>query len=209
MGLYDIPYLLAVPNMIVTAPRDGEELLALLRLGVEQQQGPFALRYPRDNVPAAVPALEEIPPVPFGTWEVLRRGQDLALLAVGTMVQPALAAARELESHGLNPTVVNCRFLKPHDDVSLKELVRTHGALLTLEEGTVVNGFGALVARLLEADRRNGVPYLDVLGVPDRIIEHATRAEQLEECGLDVPGIVARARALAEHAHLPAARVTA
>jgi len=209
MGLYDIAYLLAVPNMIVTAPKDGAELLALLRLGVEQKQGPYSLRYPRDNVPAAVPALDDIPPCPFGSWEVIRRGQDLALLAVGTMVLPALAAARELEGYGLNATVVNCRFLKPHDDTLLKELARTHSALLTLEEGSVVNGFGALIARLLEAERRNGTPYVEVMGVPDRVIEHATRAEQLEECGLDVSAIVQRARTLAEHAHIAAARVTA
>ena len=209
MGLYDIAYLLAVPNMIVTAPKDGTEMLALLRLGVEQQTGPFSLRYPRDNVPAAVPALTEIAPIEFGTWEVLRRGQDVALLAVGTMVLPALEAARELETSGFNVTVVNCRFLKPCDEAVLNELVRTHGALLTLEEGTVINGFGAYLSQLVDARRASGTPYVEVMGVPDRVIDHATRAEQLEECGLDVPSIVARVRALAEHAHIAPVRVIA
>src|SRR5690606_25653796 len=83
MGLYDIAYMLAVPNMVITAPKDGAEMLALLRLGVEQDL-PFSLRYPRDNVPAPVPSLAEIPPVEMGTWEVLRRGRHVALLAVGT-----------------------------------------------------------------------------------------------------------------------------
>jgi 1-deoxy-D-xylulose-5-phosphate synthase len=208
MGLYDIAYLLAVPNMIVTAPKDGSEMLALLRLGVTQQQGPFSLRYPRDNVPALVPALAEIPDVPFGKWELLRRGEGIALLAVGTMVLPALEAARELESHGFDATVVNCRFLKPVDDALLLELATTHGAVLTLEEGTVVNGFGALIARRLQ-ERGSAAPLVETMGVPDRIIEHATRAEQLAECGLDVPAIVTRARALAEHARLHPVRVTA
>jgi 1-deoxy-D-xylulose-5-phosphate synthase len=209
MGLYDIPYLLAVPGLTVTAPRDGAELLALLRLGVEQEQGPFSVRYPRDNVPAPVPALADIPPVPFGTWEMLRQGEELALLAVGTMVLPALEAARELEQLGLNPSVVNCRFLKPHDEAMLKQLVGTHRALLTLEEGSVVNGFGALVSRLVEATRQEAYPHVDVMGVPDRIIEHAAREEQLEECGLHVAGIVERARRLAELAAEAPARVTA
>jgi len=209
MGLYDIPYLLAVPNMIVAAPKDGAEMLALMRLGVEQEQGPFSVRYPRDNVPAAVPPLADIPPCEFGSWEVLRRGTDLALLAVGTMVLPALSAARELEQHGLDPTVVNCRFLKPHDDALLRQLAHSHRALLTLEEGSVVNGFGALVARLVETDREGAAPYVDVLGVPDRIIAHASRGQQLAECGLDVPGIVGRALRLAEHAHIAPARASA
>jgi 1-deoxy-D-xylulose-5-phosphate synthase len=156
-----------------------------------------------------VPALADIPECPFGTWEVLRQGEDLALLAVGTMVLPALEAAKELEQLGFNPTVVNCRFLKPHDDQLLARLAGTHRALLTLEEGSVVNGFGALVARLVEAQRNAARPHIEVLGVPDRIIEHATREEQLAECGLDVPGIIAGARRLAKHAGITPARVTA
>ncbi|HUF51838.1 MAG TPA: 1-deoxy-D-xylulose-5-phosphate synthase, partial [Longimicrobiales bacterium] len=116
MGLYDIAYMLAVPNITVTAPKDGAEMLALLRLGVERASGPFTLRYPRDNVPAAVAPLSDIPPIEYGTWDILRRGDGLALLAVGTMVLPALEAAARLEAHGINASVVNCRFLKPIDE---------------------------------------------------------------------------------------------
>jgi len=203
MGLYDIAYLLAVPNMIVTAPKDGEEMLALLRLGVEQDQGPFSLRYPRDNVPAAVRPLDEIPPVEFGTWEVLKRGRGAALLAVGTMVQPALAAAEELQRSGIDVSVINCRFLKPHDAETLRWAVDHHDVLVTIEEGTVVNGFGAYIAREVDAlENAHGV-HIEVLGVPDRIIEHANRDQQLAECGLDVPSIVARVRA-ATASHTPA-----
>jgi 1-deoxy-D-xylulose-5-phosphate synthase len=104
---------------------------------------------------------------------------------------------------------VNCRFLKPHDEALLKELAGTHRALLTVEEGSVVNGFGALIARLVETLRQHDTPYVEVLGVPDRIIEHASREQQLAECGLDVPGIVGRARRLAEQARITPVRVTA
>jgi 1-deoxy-D-xylulose-5-phosphate synthase len=210
MGLYDLAYMLAVPNMAVTAPKDGAEMLALLRLGAEQDVGPFSLRYPRDNVPTAVPALAEIPAIEFGSWEVLRQGSDLALLAVGTMVGPALEAARLLELEGFNASVVNCRFLKPHDEKVLAWVAERHGAIVTIEEGTIVNGFGSHIARVLEPLRRERPEIkLDILGIPDRLIEHATRQEQLEEVGLTPAAIAERARALTETTGVLAVRETA
>ncbi|MBI4543902.1 MAG: 1-deoxy-D-xylulose-5-phosphate synthase [Gemmatimonadetes bacterium] len=210
MGLYDIAYLLAVPNFVVTAPKDGAELLALLRLALEDVQGPFATRYPRDNVPAPVPPLDEIPPLEFGTWEVLRRGHGLAILAVGTMVLPALDAARTLEGAGVDATVVNCRFLKPFDERALAWVTSRHAAILTVEEGTVVNGFGGALARRLEPARRERPELrLGVLGVPDRVIEHAARADQLHEVGLTAAGIAARALALLGASHVAPVRESA
>jgi 1-deoxy-D-xylulose-5-phosphate synthase len=194
MGLYDIAYLLAVPNVVVTAPKDGAEMLALLRLGVRHEAGPFTLRYPRDTVPAPVPPLAEIPELEFGTWEVLRRGGDLAFLATGTMVLPALAAAELLHAQGVEASVVNCRFLKPMDDDTLEWALTDHDAVVTVEEGTVVNGFGAMVAaRAADRDPARR-PRVRVLGVPDRLLDHATRGEQLEEVGLTPAGIAAAAR---------------
>jgi 1-deoxy-D-xylulose-5-phosphate synthase len=210
MGLYDIAYLLAVPNMTVTAPKDGAELLALLRLAVERASGPFSLRYPRDNVPAAVPPLADIPPIEYGTWEVLREGTGVAILAVGTMVQPALGAAAVLEAHGIDATVVNCRFLKPLDTATLEWVLEHHNALLTVEEGTVANGFGAFLARHLEETRvRHPGLVLDVAGVPDRIIEHAGRDEQLAECGLTAEALAERARLLVAGGAILTVRETA
>jgi 1-deoxy-D-xylulose-5-phosphate synthase len=201
MGLYDIAYLLAVPNMTVAAPRDGAELLALLRLAVEQAEGPFSVRYPRDNVPAPVPSLDEIPAIEYGTWEVLRRAEGIAILAAGTMVQPALEAARILDAEGLPVSVVNCRFLKPFDEQTLTWVLSRHSAVLTVEEGTVVNGFGASLTREIESLQSAAHPVrLDVMGVPDAIIDHASRAEQLEATGLTPAGIAKRARTLAAHA---------
>jgi 1-deoxy-D-xylulose-5-phosphate synthase len=210
MGLYDIAYLLAVPNMTVTAPKDGAEMLALLRLGVEHKTGPFSLRYPRDNVPANVPALSEIPPIEYGTWEVLRRGRGVAVLATGTMVLPALEAANQLAADGIDATVVNCRFIKPMDERVLTWVAAHHDAIVSVEEGTVVNGFGAALAAHLEAGRANHPDLsIDILGVPDRIIDHADRAQQLSEVGLDVAGIAERVRAAARRSHLSPVRETA
>jgi 1-deoxy-D-xylulose-5-phosphate synthase len=196
MGLYDIAYLLAVPNMTVTAPKDGREMLALLRAGVVHSSGPFSLRYPRDVVPTPVPDIAEIAPTPHGTWEVLRHGSEVAILAVGTMVETSLAAAERLAASGLDVTVVNCRYLKPHDEVTLAAILANHRQILVVEEGTVVNGFGAYLSAIIE--RHDPAVRVHTHGVPDRIIYSAPRAKQLAMLGLDAAGIADRVRALHE-----------
>jgi 1-deoxy-D-xylulose-5-phosphate synthase len=204
MGLYDIAYMLAVPHMTVTAPKDGTELIGLLRCALAHQDGPFCLRYPRDKTPGGggAPPAAEVGPIPYGTWEVLRKGKECAILAVGVMCGPARDAADALAADGFDPTVVNCRFLKPVDRVLLEGLVRGHSLLVTVEDGTVVNGFGASVAALLHTTAP-GVRVV-TLGVPDRTYEHAPRAKQLEDVGLTGPGIAARIRALAAEESLSA-----
>ena len=195
-GLYDIAYMLAVPNMTVTAPKDGREMLALLRAGVSHEGGPFCLRYPRDVVPAAVPDMADIAATPYATWEVLRHGREVAILAVGTMVHTSLAAADALAAEGLDVTVVNCRYLKPHDEVTLAAILSEHRQILVVEEGTVVNGFGAYISAVIE--RHDPAVRVHTHGVPDRIIYAASRASQLATLGLDAGGIADRVRALHE-----------
>ena len=194
-GLYDIAYMLAVPHMTVTAPASGRELIGLLRTALAHTEGPFSIRYPRDAAPDLVGPASEIPVVPYGTWDVLRKGSDdVAVLAVGTMVAQAMAAAETLAAEGLDVTVVNCRFLKPIDQASLAALVHHHKLLLVVEEGTVVNGFGAYLATIVEQLE----PSVRVVahGVPDRVVYAASRARQLSQCGLDAAGISAKVRAL-------------
>ena len=195
MGLYDIAYMLAVPGMTVTAPKDGAEMLGLLRTGIEHD-GPFCLRYPRDASPDIPPHAREIPAVPIGTWEVLRRGAEVAILAVGTMVRPSLKAAETLAAEGLRVTVVNCRYLKPYDELTLAAVVHDHKHLLVVEEGTIVNGFGAFMSATVT--RMDPSAKVFTHGVPDRYIEHAPRAKQLALVGLDAAGIADRVRALRE-----------
>ena len=196
MGLYDIAYMLAVPGMTVTAPKDGREMLGLIRTALAHTGGPFCTRYPRDATPDVVPPAREIGAVPYGTWEVLRRGSDFAILAVGTMVLPSLAAANALAAEGLDVTVVNCRFLKPYDELTLAAIVADHRQVLVVEEGTVVNGFGASMATAI--GRLDAAVRVAAHGVPDRLIEHAPRARQLTLIGLDAAGIAERVRALHE-----------
>src|SRR3989442_11303969 len=116
-----------------------------------------------------------------GTGTVRRKGQECALLAVGAMCRPAVVAAKELAGDGFDVTVVNCRFLKPVDRELLDALLHDHRVLVTVEDGTVTNGFGAFLAGLVQtvAPETRVVP----LGAPDRTYEHAPRAQQLAEVG--------------------------
>jgi 1-deoxy-D-xylulose-5-phosphate synthase len=195
-GLYDIAYMLAVPHMTVTAPKDGAELVGLLKTAVAHEAGPFCVRYPRDVPPDLVPHAREIPAVPYATWEVLRHGERVAILATGTMVGESLKAADRLAAEGLPVTVVNCRFLKPYDETTLNALLATHQQLVVVEEGTVVNGFGAFMASVVAA--HDPAVRVHAMGAPDRIIYAASRPRQLAQCGLDADGIAARVRALHE-----------
>ncbi|MEX2569931.1 MAG: 1-deoxy-D-xylulose-5-phosphate synthase [Gemmatimonadota bacterium] len=193
-GGLDIAYMLAVPGMTITAPRNGTEMIGLLRTGIEWKEGPFSIRWPRDSVREAPPPVSEIPAVEYGTWEVLREGREVALLATGTMVDPALEAAEELMRSGVDATVVNCRFIKPLDEACLAQLFPGHAHALTIEEGTVVNGFGAWVRGRIAEDW----PAVKVgsMGLPDRFINHGGRGELLAEIGLTAEGIAQRATEL-------------
>ena len=201
MGLYDIAYMLAVPGITVTAPKDGNELIGLLRTALSHD-GPFSTRYPRDKAPDELNPVGEIAAVPYGTWEQLRRGKDVAILAVGTMVHPAIEAADILAPDGIDCAVVNCRFMKPMDSAILEALTQQHRILVTVEEGTIVNGFGAYLAETLQTTH----PEVRVvaLGVPDRLIEQAPRAEQLDSFGLTAEGIARRIAALQHEESLEA-----
>jgi 1-deoxy-D-xylulose-5-phosphate synthase len=191
----------AVPGMTVTAPKDSDELVALLRTALAHD-GPFSTRYPRDKAPAELSPASEIPAVPYGTWEQLRRGKDVAILAVGTMVLPAVKAAELLAQEGIDCAVVNCRFLKPMDKAMLESLAQRHRTLVTVEEGTIVNGFGAYLAETLQTTHPEA--RVVALGVPDRLIEQAPRAEQLDSFGLTAAGIARRIAALQHEESLEA-----
>lgn len=193
-GGIDIGYMLAVPGMTVTAPRDADQLIGLMKSALAHTGGPFCIRIPRDGVPALPRPVAEIEAIPIGTWETPRQGKDVAILATGTMVLPSIAAAEALQREGVSATVVDCRFIKPLDERTLERLFPGHGYVLTVEEGTEVNGFGSFVRRYV-SDRWPGVRGA-TMGLPDAFVEHGERAELLAELGLTPEGIAARAREL-------------
>ena len=191
-GLYDYAYLRTLPNMLVMAPRDENELRSMLRTALEYP-GPAALRYPRGSAPG-VPIEAEIKPIKIGEAELLRDGSDVALIAIGATVGPAQAAAERLREAGIEAAVLNARFVKPIDGERIAELAHRCGALVTVEEHSVNAGFGEAVLGAL-AERGQQVA-CRVLGVPSRVIEHGKPADFLAQLGLDARGIERAAREL-------------
>ncbi|MEE2678134.1 MAG: 1-deoxy-D-xylulose-5-phosphate synthase [Myxococcota bacterium] len=191
-GFYDVAYLRALPNMVVMAPKDENELQHMLRTAVEHP-GPAALRFPRGGG-FGVPLDPEIKAVPVGQAELLRDGDDAAILVLGTLVHPAVEAAAELAGDGLRVAVLNARFAKPLDAERILGLARQCGALLTVEEHSVQGGFGAAVLELLAASGLS-VP-VRCLAIPDGLIEHGDPGAQKAALGLDAGDMAAAVRQL-------------
>jgi len=189
-GTLDLTYLRCVPGLVVTAPKDGNELKDLLWTALSQDERPFAIRFPRDTVPDGYDPSRTPRALPLGSWERLHEGRDATLVATGTMVRIALDARALLASEGVDAGVVNARFVKPLDLEMLERLVSAP-LLVTLEENTVAGGFGSGVADALAGLGRHASGLLAV-GLPDMFVTHGTRAELLAELGLDAAGVARR-----------------
>lgn len=177
-GLYDIGYLRVLPNMIVSAPANEKELAQLLWTALEYDKGPFAIRYPRD-VGVGVDWSVEKSVLPIGKGEVVQEGSEVAILAFGTMVQPAIDAAAELRQQGLKPTVVNARFAKPLDTELIRELAEKHHYFVTYEDHSIIGGFSSAVSEAMH-DMNIDIPLLR-LALPDQVIPHGKRSQIFEE----------------------------
>jgi len=192
-GLFDLSYLRQIPNIVIAAPKDEAELVRLVRTALAHP-GPIAVRYPRGaGLGVAVP--EDPEPLPVGAWETLRPGGDLAILAVGACVAPALEAAQVLETEGWRVGVVNARFVKPLDVELLAATAAGNALLLTAEENVLAGGFGAAVLEHLAAQGLQGVR-VERAGIPDEFVEHGTQRELRARYALDAAGLTARARRL-------------
>lgn len=184
-GSFDLSYLRCIPNMVIMAPSDENETYRMLKTGF-QYVGPTAVRYPRGKGPGAS-IDKSASSLEIGKGIVRRQGKSIAILAFGSMVQPAMAAAEEL-----NATVVDMRFVKPLDEELIGDLATSHQLLVTAEENTVMGGAGSSVNEfLLQANYR--IPVLN-LGLPDRFLEHGKAPEMLAGVGLDSQSMVKRIR---------------
>lgn len=189
-GVFDLSYLRMMPNMTVMAPKDENELRCML-LTALSLDGPAAIRYPR-GAAEGIPLADEVQPLPLGKGEILREGEAVCFLAVGSMTAHALQAAEFLADEGVSSGVVNMRFVKPLDqDVILHAADRVK-LLVTVEENVLAGGFGAAVVECL-ADAGKTVPVLRI-GIPDRFIPQGERRLLWEECGLLPPQMAARVR---------------
>ena len=185
-GILDLSYLSIIPNLVVSAPKDENELQHLLYTAIYSDR-PMAIRYPR-GAGVGTPMDNDLQTLPMGRGELLRSGSDLAILAVGNMVAPALEAAKELAQLDIEAAVANARFIKPLDTELVTKLSHATSRLLTVEENVLSGGFGSVVATFVKQDK------LDIrfhaLGIPDEFVEHGTQEALRAKYGLDSHGIV-------------------
>jgi 1-deoxy-D-xylulose-5-phosphate synthase len=193
-GVYDIPFLRHVPNLVVMMPKDENELRRMMQTAAEYEQGPIAIRYPR--IAGLGIELDADPqPLPIGQWETVREGESGVILAIGPMLQVAEEAADLLKREGLNVQIVNARFIKPLDEQMLSALAAEGKSMIVLEEGAVMGGFGSSV---LEFYSLNGIytQQVRIIGIPDIFVEHGTIQEQRKEVGLTAERVAAEMKAM-------------
>jgi 1-deoxy-D-xylulose-5-phosphate synthase len=192
-GQFDLSYLRMLPNMMVMAPKDENELCRMLVTALDHN-GPAAIRYPRGVAPGV--SLDAVPqPVAVGTAERLTSGEDILVLAIGRMVAESMHAYDILLKEGIRCTVVNCRFVKPLDQEGICRLIDDIPNVITVEENMLQGGFGSAVTEML-ADRSIHRVYVRRIGIPDRFIEHGAASVLRMKYGLDSQGIAAAAREL-------------
>ena len=185
-GVFDIAYLRNLPEIILMAPKDGNELKTMLKIALDSGRA-VAIRYPKDDCPD-----KEMSPqyktIEIGKAEVLREGADGVLLAYGAMVYRCLHAAEKLGEKGIEVTVVNARFAKPLDKALILDLVRNHKLIVTVEDHALMGGFGSAVLELVSEEREDAGKIVR-MGIPDRFMEHGPRNLILKNIGLDEDGI--------------------
>jgi 1-deoxy-D-xylulose-5-phosphate synthase len=188
-GLYDLAFLRCIPNICVMAPKDENELQHMLKTAVDHPH-PTAVRYPRGEG-VGVPMDQGLRSLPIGKGEVLRAGRELCVVALGSMVHPALEAAELLARDGVEAEVINARFVKPIDEELLGQAARRFRCLVFVEEGCVQGGFAAACWEALEKHRIYGNVFLRI-GLPDVIVPHGAPPLLLAKYGLDVDGLYTR-----------------
>lgn len=191
-GLLDITYLRGYPNIVLMAPKDEAEMRDMLYTAIEYP-GPAALRYPRGNgfgvdISGAPKQIE------IGKAEILRDGGEVAILAYGSMVYPAIEAAKNLEKDGIESTVINARFVKPLDSELIIALARSCRLIVTVEDAYLAGGFGSAVLELLEENSLSDKIKVVRMGVPDGIVTHGDPKLLMAKYGLDADGIYSRVK---------------
>jgi len=190
-GVFDISYLRMIPGMVIMAPKDESELRDMLYTAVEYKKGPIALRYPRGNA-LGVDLKEGFNSIQIGKSEKLIDGEDVALLALGSMVDYSLKAAAKLKEQGISCEVINMRFAKPLDTEMLDRIAEKFHKVITLEENNLPGGFGSAVAEYFISN--NYKNDLQFIGIPDTFVDHGTQEELHKILGIDPDGIVERVK---------------
>jgi 1-deoxy-D-xylulose-5-phosphate synthase len=198
-GAFDLSYLRMVPNMVIMAPKDESELRDMLYTAVNHKDGPIALRYPRGNG-FGVPLKEGFDLIEIGKGEILKSGKDAVLVAVGSMVDYSIKAAEILENEGISCEIVNMRFIKPLDNDLLDEISLKFSKVITLEENSLIGGFGSAVLEYFAG--KNYKNDIFRIGLPDSFVEHGTQAELHHLLGIDPEGIAEKVKQFCENKNI-------
>lgn len=190
-GLFDLSYLRNIPNMTIMAPANENELQHMLLTAFDYCDGPVAIRYPRDKVKGI--ELKDPQILPWGKGELVRHGEDLLIIAAGTIVNTAIAAAEKLFWQGIKTAVINARFVKPLDEELILSWAQKCGRVITIEENILAGGFGSGVLELFE--KRGICLPVKRLGIDDQFVGHGSRAQVLSCCNLDTDAIIKAALA--------------
>ena len=187
-GLFDINMFLPMPNIVITAPKDGNELRQLFLCALKSKK-PFVIRYPKGNAINFDNNLQESSNMNIGTWEILKKGSKWAILAVGSMVDLVMSNYDYIEQElGFSPHVINSRFIKPFDENMLNSIIKEFDGILTIEEGMKTGGFGSYILNYL--NELNYTGKVRILGVKDKFVDQGTRTELLDDCGLTADNII-------------------
>ena len=200
-GVFDIAYLRHIPNMVMMAPKDENELQHMLKTAVEYN-GPSAVRYPR-GIGCGVPMDQELRTLTIGKAELIKDGSEATIIAIGNMVCPSIEAAKRLADEGISVSVVNARFVKPLDETMILALAKKTGRIVTIEEHVLFGGFGSAVLECLDANGVSGIK-THRIGLPDAFIEHGAQKVLRQKYGLDADGIYASVKAFVEKTRLKA-----
>ncbi len=188
-GVFDLAFLRTIPNLVIMAPQDEEELRHMLYTALQYQKGPVAIRYPRGHA-QGVAMTDSYNDLPIGIGQVVRKGGQIALLAVGPMVHMAVQAADLIKKGlGLTAEVVNMRFIKPIDAALLERIAADFSLVVTLEEGVLKGGFGSEVLEYFSDEKHHGLEILRC-GLPDRFIEQGERIQLLAQAGLSPEAVL-------------------
>jgi 1-deoxy-D-xylulose-5-phosphate synthase len=195
-GTFDLTYLRLIPGMVIMAPKDESELRNMLYTAVQYKGGPIAIRYPR-GAALGVELKEGFESLEIGKAEKLKKGNDVALLAVGSMVDYAQKASKILSAEGLDCEIINMRFVKPLDIEILDDIAARHSKIITLEENSLMGGFGSAVLEYFaEKNYKNSVLRI---GLPDHFVDHGTQMELHKLLGIDPEGISEKVKSFFEN----------
>lgn len=190
-GIFDLSYLNNVPNMTVMAPKDTKELELMMELSLELE-GPMAIRYPRGS--SYFIDKGEYKPIELGTYEIINRGENVAILAIGNMVKQSIEAIDILNKSGINPTLVNARFLKPIDENLIMDLAKNHKYVVTVEDNVITGGFGSRINKFIIDNKLDNK--IENIGIKDEFIPHGDVDILYEQCGLSSSCIAQRIESL-------------